>query len=105
MVMITTSRAGLLSANNPGQMTRRLAIHRNAKRREGTMSKRNYTPSVNPGPGTDHISDYASLSDSEGSPRTADLQPHPNLERCSVTTKEGSASRYFPGNRGYSARR
>ncbi len=62
------------------------------------MSKRNYTPSVNAGPGADNASDYASLGDGEGPPRTADLEPYGNLERCSVTTKEGSAARYFPGN-------
>src|ERR1700731_1398902 len=98
MVMNTTLRAGLLSANNPGQMTTWLVIHRNARRRERTMSKRNYTPSVNAGPGADNGSDYASLSDSEGPPRTADLLPHCHLERCSVTTKEGSPARYFPGH-------
>jgi hypothetical protein len=43
------------------------------------MSKRNYTPGVNSEAGADNANDYASLSDSEAPPRTADLRPHCRL--------------------------
>ena len=65
----------------------------------GDHEQKKLYPRVNAEPGADNVSDYASLSGSEGPPRTADLLPYCNLERCPVTTKEGGAARDFPGNR------